>query len=342
MACSNACFGHAAGQAFFALATLNLRTLTLLVLPPMMWAGNAVVGRMLVGAMPPVAMNALRWAIVAVLLAPLAWRVCTAPQRILARWPYLALIGMLGVGTYNALQYLALQTSTPLNVTLIGASIPVWMMLVGRFGFGQRLQPQQLAGAALSTVGVVLVLAQGQWSVLMHVKLVPGDLLMLLASLAWALYSWLLAQPPAHMRGQARPDWDWAEFLWVQVLFGLIWALACSAAESTLAPQPGMAPWPQDSRSWLGLLFIAVGPSIIAYRCWGLGVQAVGPNLAAFFINLTPVFAALWSALFLGQWPRWYHPCALLLITAGIAVSSGWWRVWGRAPREANSEATTP
>ncbi|MFX4914284.1 DMT family transporter, partial [Acinetobacter baumannii] len=82
----------------------------MLILPPMMWAGNAVVGRMLVGAMPPVAMNALRWALVAVLLAPLAWRVCASPERIWARWPHLALLGMLGVGSYNALQYLALQT----------------------------------------------------------------------------------------------------------------------------------------------------------------------------------------------------------------------------------------
>ena len=295
----------------------------------MMWAGNAVVGRMLVGTMPPVAMNALRWGLVAVLLAPLAWRVCLAPRHILSRWPYLALIGMLGVGTYNALQYLALQTSTPINVTLIGASIPVWMMLVGRVGFGQTLQARQLAGAALSILGVLLVLAKGQWSVLRQVQLVPGDLLMLLASLAWALYSWWLAQPPAHMRGAARPDWDWAEFLWVQVLFGGLWALGCSGVEAALSDvhslpgSPVVSWWPHGWRTWAGLLFIAIGPSILAYRCWGLGVQAVGPNLAAFFINLTPVFAALWSALFLGQWPRWYHPCALLLITAGIAVSSG-------------------
>ena len=305
----------------------------------MMWAGNAVVGRMLVGAMPPVAMNALRWGIVAVLLAPLAWRVCAAPREVLRRWPYLALIGMLGVGSYNALQYLALRTSTPLNVTLIGASIPVWMMLVGRIGFGQTLHARQLAGAALSVLGVLLVLAQGQWSVLLQVRLVPGDVLMLLASLAWALYSWLLAKPPAHMRGAERPAWDWAEFLWVQVLFGGLWALGCSVVEAHwlgshvatdigLSAQLGAASsvpaWPTEPSTWAGLLFIVIGPSILAYRCWGLGVQAVGPNLAAFFINLTPVFAALWSALFLGQWPNWYHPCALLLITAGIAVSSGW------------------
>jgi len=326
------------------LAPLDPRTLTLLVLPPMMWAGNAVVGRMLVGAMPPVAMNAFRWGLVAVLLSPLAWRVCLRPQRIVVRWRYLALIGVLGVGTYNALQYLALQTSSPINVTLIGASIPVWMMLVGRIGFGQTLQARQLAGAALSILGVLLVLAQGQWAVLRQVHLVPGDVLMLLASLAWALYSWWLAQPPVHMRGEARPDWDWAEFLWVQVLFGGLWALGCSAVEAELVGKhlasSASAPawWPHGWRTWAGLLFIAIGPSIVAYRCWGLGVQAVGPNVAAFFINLTPVFAALWSAMFLGQWPRWYHPCALVLITAGIAVSSGW--IGFRSARDRNPGAS--
>jgi len=69
------------------LSRLDLRTVSLLVIPPMMWAGNAVVGRLMVGAMPPVAMNALRWVIVALLLLPLAWRVCLQPAAWLRRWP---------------------------------------------------------------------------------------------------------------------------------------------------------------------------------------------------------------------------------------------------------------
>jgi drug/metabolite transporter (DMT)-like permease len=304
------------------LARLNFRTLILLVTPPMMWAGNAVVGRWLVGSMPPVFMNLVRWGIVAVLLLPLAWRVCTCLHEVRARWPYLAAIGVLGVGTYNALQYLALQTSSPLNVTLIGASVPVWMMLVGWLGFGQPLQARQLMGSLLSISGVLLVMAQGRWSVLRHVSLVPGDVLMLLASLAWAVYSWMLAHPPAAMRGVSRPQWNWAEFLWIQVVFGLTWAAACTGVESLLAPQARVMLWPLSWQQCAGLLFIAVGPSIWAYRSWGLAVQAVGPTLAAFFSNLIPIFAALWSALFLGQRPQWFHPVALALIVAGIAVSS--------------------
>jgi drug/metabolite transporter (DMT)-like permease len=301
----------------------------------MMWAGNAVVGRLLVGAMPSVMMNALRWVLVAVLLLPLAWRVWRRPELVWARWRYLALIGALGMGTYNALQYIALQTSSPLNVTLIGASIPFWMMLVGALCFGQAVMPRQLGGAALSMAGVVLVIAQGQWQTLRHLQMVPGDLLMLLASLVWAFYSWLLVKPPPSMAGDRRPDWDWAEFLWLQVLFGLVWAMLCSGVEWSLQPAAAASSavpmasavqaindWPPMVRLGVGLVFIALGPSILAYRCWGLGVSAVGPTVAAFFGNLTPIFAAVWSAILLGQHPHWYHPCALLLITAGIALSS--------------------
>lgn len=323
---------------------LGFKTLGFLVLPPMMWAGNAVVGRLMVGLMPPVAMNAARWALVAVLLAPLAWRVWRRPHEVRARWGYLALIGALGVGSYNALQYLALQTSSPLNVTLIGASIPVWMMAVGALSFGQSVSWRQCGGAALSVLGVLLVIAQGRWRTLQQVQLVPGDLLMLLASLAWAYYSWWLAKPPESMRDGRRPDWDWAEFLWLQVLFGLGWAVLCSGVEWAV-PLPGQGAvhggalvvssvaainaWPPEVRLGIGLVFIALGPSILAYRSWGLGVQAVGPTMAAFFGNLTPIFAALWSALLLGTHPQWYHPCALLLIAAGIALSSSR-RVAGR------------
>jgi len=299
----------------------------------MMWAGNAVVGRMMVGLMPPVAMNAVRWVLVGLMLAPLAWRVCRQPAQILARWPYLALVGSLGVGSYNALQYLALKTSSPLNVTLIGSSVPVWMMLVGAVFFGQHVSRRQFLGALLCMAGVVLVIAQGHWHTLAHLQWVPGDLLMLLAALCWAFYSWLLVRPPASMTGDQRPEWDWAEFLWLQVLFGTLWAALCSVIEWQWSLAPGgsaAAPvstaiwqnWPESLRLAVGLLFVAVGPSIWAYRSWGLGVQAVGPTVAAFFSNLTPIFAALWSAVLLGQMPSWYHPCALALIVGGIALSS--------------------
>lgn len=70
------------------------------------------------------------------------------------------------------------------------------------------------------------------------------------------------------------------------------------------------------------LAYIAVGPAVMAYRCWGVGVQRVGPAIAGFFSNLTPLFAAVLSAAFLGELPHLYHALAFALIVGGIVVSS--------------------
>lgn len=299
-------------------APLTPRIAILLTLPPLLWAGNAVVGRLLVGSVPPLALNALRWGLAFALLLPLGWRVWRRPDAVTTRWRHLALLGLVGVGSYNALQYVAVHTSTPLNVTLIAASAPVWMLLVGALFYREPPAPRQLAGAVLSLLGVAFVISRGRLATLAQIELLPGDLYMLLATALWSVYSWMLARPPASMRGEARPDWNWAEFLLVQVLFGALWAAAAAGVEAAVAPQA----WRWSP--WVGaaLLYVAVGPSLIAYRCWGLGMATVGPAIAAFFANLTPVFAAVLSAALLGEAPKGYHAAAFVLIAAGIVVSS--------------------
>ena len=299
-------------------APLTLRIAFLLTLPPLLWASNAVVGRALVGSVPPVTLNAARWLIALLLLLPLGWRALRDTRQIASRWRHFALLGLLGVGSYNALQYLALQTSTPLNVTLIASSAPVWMLLIGLLFYGERPGLRQIGSALLALAGALLVIARGSVDALLRVHLVPGDLLMLLAVMLWSGYSWMLARPPAHFRGAARPTWNWAEFLLVQVLFGAAWATLGAGVETSVS----------NARiAWTPLviaamLYVAVGPSLIAYRAWAVGIAAVGPTVAAFFGNLTPLFAAVLSAALLGEAPRWYHALAFALIAAGIVLSA--------------------
>ena len=293
---------------------LSPGTLVLLVLPPLLWAGNAVVGHLVNGLVPPMTLNFLRWALAFLILLPLAYRVLRPSSEVWPNWKRFALLGLLGVGCYNALQYLALKTSTPLNVTLVASSIPIWMLIVGRLCFGQPITRRQIAGAALSIAGVLVVLSRGQWSVLVQVRWVPGDFYVLLATLSWAFYSWLLAQPkePAALRA------DWAAFLMAQIIFGLGWSGLFAAGEWILTDAHITWGWPLAA----ALGFVAVGPAVIAYRCWGMGVQRVGPSTAGFFSNLTPLFAALLSAAFLGELPSLYHMAAFLLIVGGIMVSA--------------------
>jgi len=293
---------------------LTPATASLLVVPPLLWAGNAVVGRLVTGLVPPMTLNFLRWVLAFAILLPLAHRVLRPGSALWPHWKRFVLLGLLGVGCYNALQYLALKTSTPLNVTLVASSVPVFMLAVGALFFKQRISRQQIAGALLSIVGVLVVLSRGQWALLAQVRLVPGDLYVLLATLAWAFYSWMLAQPkePPAIRN------DWAAFLMAQIVFGLGWSGLFAASEWALTDAHITWGWPLAA----ALLYVAVGPAVIAYRCWGLGVQRVGPAIAGFFSNLTPLFAALLSAGFLGELPQLYHALAFALIVGGIVVSS--------------------
>ena len=302
---------------------LNCRLALMLSVPPLLWAGNAVVGRIAIQSISPLWLNALRWAIALAILLPLGWRVFASPQRraqLAARGPHLALLSLTGVGAYNALQYLALQTSTPLNVTLIAASSPVWMLGIGAAFYGERPRPAQLWGAVLSLVGVAVVLSRGSPAALLAVQLVPGDLLMLCAIASWCTYSWLLARPPARMRPPERPDWNWAEVLCIQMAPGLLWATAFAGLGEWLQPGAHAVVW--SPSLLLALVYVGIFPSLVAYRLWGLGVAQAGPTVAAFFANLTPLFAALLGAAMLGEWPQAFHVLAFALIVAGIVVSS--------------------
>jgi len=293
---------------------LSLSTALLLTVPPLMWAGNAIVGRLVNPLVPPVTLNFLRWVLAFLLLLPLSHGVLRRGSPVWRHWRRFLVLGLLGIGLYNALQYQALETSTPINVTLVAASMPVWMMLVGWLFFGATVDRRQVAGAALSIAGVLLVLSRGDWQVLMAARLVPGDLLMLLATVAWSVYSWMLTRTtePAGVRG------DWSAFLVAQIAFGLLWSGAMTAGEWAIR-----APHIEWSGALVAaLLYVAIGPSILAFRCWSAGVSRAGPNVAAFFNNLTPLFAAVLSLLVLGEAPRLYHGIAFALIVAGIVLSS--------------------
>jgi drug/metabolite transporter (DMT)-like permease len=296
---------------------LTPSTAVLLTVPPLLWAGNAVVGRLVREAVPPMTLNLLRWAIALLVLLPIAWSTLRAPAvhaGVRARWGRYALLGLLGIGMYNSLQYLALRSSTPINVTLVASGVPVWMMLVGRLFYGVAVRPAQVAGALLSIAGVLVVLCRGDVAGLLALRLVAGDLFMILATIAWSFYSWMLLQPKDEPALRA----NWAAFLAVQVGFGMLWSGAFSGAEWTLGAHP--IAW--SGRLGAALLFVGVGPAVLAYAMWGAGIRRGGPGLGSFFMNLTPLFAALLSSAFLGEAPHAFHALAFGLIVAGIVVSS--------------------
>jgi drug/metabolite transporter (DMT)-like permease len=299
-------------------------TIFLLMLPPLFWAGNAIVGRLMVGVIPPLTLNFLRWFIALLLLLPFSYRLFLKPAIFMPMWRRYLLLGFLGIGCYNALQYLALVTSSPINVTLVASSIPVFMLVIGLFFFGVKVRPPAALGVSLSISGVIVVVTRGDFASFFTMNPVTGDLLMVLASLCWALYSWLLVRPGERPDPQSLKD-HWIHFLFVQIAFGVVCSLVFALLEWAWLDAPLSSHIEWGSSLVMGALYVAIFPGIIAFRAWGLAVERVGPAFAGVVVNTTPLLTALLAMIFLNETPQLYHVLAFTLILGGILVFQ-----WGR------------
>ena len=177
-------------------------------------------------------------------------------------------MGFLGVTCYNSLQYLALTTTSPINTSLIASSGPVFSLLLGVLLFGERVSGGQVAGAAISLLGVAWVMVHGEPSRLASIDLERGDLYMLLATMCWALYTWLVRRK--------RPDMPMGVLLFVQICFGLIAAVPPLLYESATSSIVVNVDWHLVAV----VAYISLMASLVAYFCWDKGVAPRGRAVA--------------------------------------------------------------
>jgi drug/metabolite transporter (DMT)-like permease len=214
------------------------------------------------------------------------------------------------VACYNSLQYLALQTSGAVNATLIGASGPVAGLLIGAAFYQARVTRRQWTGAALSAAGVLWVIARGDLANLTALRFAMGDLIMLVATVLWSFYTWMLRRQ--------RPPLPMTAFLAVQIGLGALMILPLYVIELAFTQRVPEA----TATNLAALLYVALLPSIVAYYCWDRGVARAGAVLPMHFVNLTPVFAALLATFFLAEPIGLYHFVGGALILFGIHLAN--------------------
>ncbi|GAA1185574.1 DMT family transporter [Ornithinimicrobium humiphilum] len=281
----------------------------LLALAALFWAGNYLVGEQVVRRLDPLSMTWLRWAPAVVPLLVLAHLVERPDWRaLLRRWRTLLAVGLVGLGAYPFLLYLALRHTSAVNASIVNAVNPAAIVVAAVLLGQARVARRGWLGVGLGLVGVLLVLTEGDLDRLLGLRLNPGDLLMLGAVAAWTVYTLAgrrLTLPP-------------------------LAATAAQAALVTLALAPVVAvsglQLPSESSTWWGLLYIVVFPSIGAYLCWNWAVPRVSPGTAATSMNLVTVFTVLISAV-LGR------PPTLVQLLGGVLVIGGMLLATPRAAR---------
>ncbi len=280
----------------------------LLSLAALFWAGNWVVGRDIRDAMPPVALTFWRWAIAALLLAPVALPRLRGSGALLRRhWRVLLLLGFTGVALFQALIYTGLRYTTSVNGVLMNSASPLFIMLVAWLVDRERATQRQLLGVAVSFAGILVILNHGDFSTL-RLRFNPGDLVVLVAMPVWGVYSVLLRRAPQTL--------DSATLIFVIAAIGALLLAPLYALETWFFAAPALS-W----RSAAVVLYVAVFASIAAYLCWNRGVALVGANRAGFTIHLLPAFGTALAVATLGEEVRLFHAIGIATILCGVWLS---------------------
>ncbi|WP_119166090.1 DMT family transporter [Algihabitans albus] len=280
----------------------------LLILTAAAWGGNAVAGRFAVGEVSPMALVALRWVGVVLLVLIFARRQMVSELPVLrVHWRFMALLGTIGFTIFNALFYTAAQTTTAINIGILQGSIPVFV-LIGAFLLDRTpVTPLQMLGVAVTTLGVVTVTAAGELQRLLQMSFAEGDLIMLVACGFYAAYTVALRR---------RPKVSGLAMFSVMAFAAFLAALPLAVAEAAA----GAFVWPSLT-GWAVVAFVMVFPSFLAQLSFMQGVKLIGPGRAGVFVNLVPIFAALFSVLLLGETFALFHAVALVLVLGGIWIA---------------------
>ena len=282
----------------------------LLAVAVLFWAGNWVFARALRNDVPPVALAFWRWSIALVILTPFAYRHVYRQWRIIAgSWRILALLALLATVFQHIPVYIGLRETTATNGALLNSVTPVLILLLSRLLFKERLSLMQALGVSLSLLGVAVILTAGDFAALALLQLNRGDLWVLLATLAWAIYTVCLRWRPVELNLLA--------MLWMISAIGVVAMVPFYAWEisggRTLNPTPEV----------LGaLLYIGALSTVVSYVFWNRAVQEVGANRAGPFMYLMLVYTPLLAIVFIGERLHLYHLIGCVLILGGIYLTS--------------------
>jgi len=282
----------------------------LLTLTPLFWACNMIVGRALATDVPPMAMTFFRWLAAITMLAPFAWPHVRRDWPLVRRsWRPLLFLGIVGVGTHNALAYLGLNYTTATNGLILNSFIPVMIITLSWLFLGDRLSPLQFVGVGVSLAGVLTILSRGHLEVLTSLRLNIGDLLLILAMTMWSIYTIGLRRRPGGL--------SMLTFLFVLMVIGDLAALPLFLAEYAFGRHMVVTPG-----NIAAILTVALFSSVLAYIFWNHGVAQVGANVAGLFVHLIPVFGVLLAWIFLDERLALFHVAGIALILSGIGITS--------------------
>ena len=271
-----------------------------------LWSGNWIVARAVRDDIAPGIATVGRLIIVLAILLPFAARGLRAKLPELSRrdWKVLAGLGFTGGGLHLGLQWLGLHYTTATSGILYLSMTPIFILILAA-PLGERIGPRQWLGVAISFCGVYLIATQGRPTV---PSFNIGDMMALASMMMWAGYTVLLRV--------RRDPLSTIELLVLVCTFGLVFMLPWVLWEVMFNPRLNL-----DTVGLLAVLYSAIGSLLLAYAGWSYVVRRLGAARAGVTLHVMPAMGVGFAALFLGEYPRWFHFAGIVLILAGVRAS---------------------
>lgn len=274
------------------------------------WAGNFIIARGAIDVIAPVTLAFWRWVVAVLVILPFAL------PSLMREWhniknhiPYLSCCAFLGVTLFNTLIYFASHSTNALNLSLIAISFPVFIVFISRWYFKETISPNKVLGIFIVVLGVVVLITRGDIQGLLHLSFAWGDLWMLIASLAFAIYSVLIKKKPAEIS-------IWS-FQLTTFALGLLMLIPFYVWENSVS-----SPVVFTGQVIGAVLYLGIFASLTAFVFWNKSIAIIGPAKAGMVYYSLPIFSGALGTLFLNEAIELFHLICGLLIVTGIVLAN--------------------
>lgn len=273
------------------------------------WGASFIATKIAVGQVSPIAVVWIRFAIGIPILffAVFMRRQFDFPKK--DEWLYFALLGFIGITFHQWLQSNGLITAQATTTAWIITTTPAFIAILGWLVLKEKLTAVQSFGIALATLGVLVVVANGNFASLALGNFgAPGDLLILISALNWAVFSTLsrrgLKERPSAMLT-----------LWVMTLGWLFTSIAFFAG-GDYAEIPAL-----DSRGWWSLVYLGVFTTGLAYIAWFDALAQLPAAQTGAFLFIEPLSSMVVAAVILNE------AVTFATVLGGVVIIFGIWLV---------------
>lgn len=290
---------------------MNTSPFILLSLTSLFWSLNFIIGKLVVGVIPPITISFLRWSIPLVLYLLYSWKDIRANQQVYrANWLLVLVLGATGYSLNSISVYQAVMYTSTINTSFINAFNPVLIALTGFLLYRYPITVKQIAGFILSLAGVIWIIFKGNLALVMSLHSNLGDLFMIGSIVTWSIHTILYKRYANLFRAES--------LFTMMMLGGVIITLPLVFAENlmtgtqwiTLVGLPHV----------IGIICLIIFPSILAYRFWNQALDRVPANKVAIFQYLIPVYTVIISLLFLGENLQPFQAIGGMLIFIGVLL----------------------